>query len=146
MPDTFDEVEAARTTADRRRRYLLGAIGWDGGLPMAVALTPELFQRLRIHLDLTALVAGFGVLTVAAVIRASRAQGQIERGGHIRGIWWRQCLLDVAILVLMIFEVGLNLAILNRGMRADEVEFAVFWYVTYLVLILIALWPARMRA
>lgn len=86
-----------------RRDWLLTIIGWDGCLPLLVAIAPAFFPFVIPGRDLAELTAVIMVPIVAALVRAHFGYRQLEkyRGRATLG---RQLLFGLAIAVLLLFE------------------------------------------
>ena len=127
----------------RRRRWLLGAIGWDGGLPLAVALSPEVLRWLVENRTLAELGSVIGIPMLAGLIRAHHGNRQLEQLGHGANNWRRQLLLGVALILLMVAEAGLALLQIDggRGPGIDGWVIVGGVYLIYLTLTLMAFRP-----
>lgn len=121
---------------------LLSFIAWDGFLPVAAVLSPWVLGLL---------IGGEGaaVLSVAiappvfAFVRCSIAYRQLQTIGGGRASAWRQLVMGLALVSLMLFE-----ALFNGLQAADERPVGMMiatglFFVVYLSLVWLALWQPR---
>src|SRR4051812_28952262 len=112
MPDAMMPEKNARKQA-----WLRNALGWDGVLPLLVALSLEILPLALPGRDMPELAAVLGVPMVAALIRAHQGGRQLEAICPGEPAWGRQLLFGLAIVLLLVFEglVGLLRSVKNAG-------------------------------
>jgi len=137
----MSEQQAAPTWG----QWLWTTLGWDGCLPLAAASSRAVLPWLVGDKDLALLLAVFFVPLITALVRAHRGKRQLESFVG-RANAWRQMLLGIAILVLIVLE-GMMAMLIGDGKALAE-----FWpvaaalYLVYLLLVAVAVWPARVVA
>lgn len=120
---------------------LAAILGWDGLLPLVVVGSSSLATAVLPKGDPLIVAAIFLVPVVAIIIRGHAGHQQITRVCHGRAPLLRQLALGLAIILLLLFEIGTNiLTSIN-----DEPQSVWLWplgfFAGYLALMLIALRP-----
>lgn len=111
-------------------------VAWDGVMPLLVVTSLDVLRHALGRGDLADLLGTFIVPTFAALIRCSIGMRQFGSLGITAPSWFRQLLLAVAIIVLMLFEVITNLLRCGGGIPLKEVaSIAAALYTCYLALI-----------
>ena len=143
MSDGSDEGRSAEASPQTRsRRWLCQAIGWDGVLPLAVAVLPEVLLCLPLWKGQAELIMAATVL-VAGLGRSHIAHKQLKRMGHSSPPWWRQILLAVAICLLVVIEMTFGLVLIEGDALWPGILIVLGEYLVYLAIILVALRPSR---
>jgi hypothetical protein len=137
-PD-FAPDESSHDATPSRVVRLLQIAGWDGALPLVVALGPVLVRTICPKPPVA--VGLFLVLAppVAALIRAHIGWHQIAKrcGGHAP--WLRQVAMAAAIVLLLVFEAAVGILTFNDNVPVDAWWIPVGFYAGYLVMISFAL-------
>jgi hypothetical protein len=125
-----------------RRKWLLSIIGWDGCLPLLVAISPTILPLFIAGRDLAELTAVILVPILAALVRAHQGRRQLDRRGA-RSTLGRQCVFGSAIVVLLLFEALVG--VLSYAPDAPNSAWfaAGTLYLVYLGLIVRSLRPPR---
>ena len=90
--------------------WWLSSPGWDGLLPMAVALGPIVASRTFPRGHIAEVVAVFIVPMPAALVRTHFGWKRLTRLFTGSVPWSRQIALAFAIMLLLFFEIGISLA------------------------------------
>jgi putative solute:sodium symporter small subunit len=123
-----------------RRDWLCSVVGWDGCLPLLVAVAPTLLPVVLPNRVLAELTAFIAVPIVAALLRAHHGCRQLKERGYGTTLG-RQLLFGCAIVALLLFE-GLS-GVLNfaAGAPLSMWFMAGGSYLAYLGLVVAALRP-----
>ncbi len=123
----------------------LQIVGWDGVLPLFVALAPPVCKAIWPKPPLA--VGAVLVLAppVAALIRAHIGWHQIARrcGGHAP--WWRQVTMAIAILLLLGFEASVGILTFGKDLPGSAWWIPIGVYAGYFAVISLTLWTPRVR-
>jgi hypothetical protein len=126
-----------------RRDWLLSIIGWDGCLPVVVAIAPVILPIVIPKRDIAELTAVIMVPIIAALARAQHGYRQLEaRWGH--ATLGRQFLLGCAVGMLLLFEGFSGALLCARGVPPSAWLTAGTFYLVYLGLIVLALRPRHL--
>jgi hypothetical protein len=117
--------------------------GWDGALPLFVALGPIVVKAIWPKPPL--LIGTVLVLAppVAALIRAHIGWHQIAKRCAGRAPWLRQIAMAIAILLLLAFEGGVCIMTFSDNIPASAWWFPIGFYTGYVAMITLALRPPR---
>ena len=128
-----------------RRDWRLEALGWDGALPLVVALTPEVLL-LCLPDPLVAKFFSVGVVPLfAALFRAHQGEKQIHKICPGEMALGRQCLFALAIIVVLLFEGTLAVLQCERVPHLKPWLAVLGMYLVYLGLVAVALRPKRVK-
>lgn len=135
-------IEEDRGTRWNRRGWLLSVLGWDGCLPLIVAISPAVLLFVIPERDLGELTVVIMVPIIAALVRAHHGRRQLEK--HIgRATLGRQLFFGLAIAVLLLFEGLVGVLHCARDAPPSAWFTAGAIYLTYLCLIVPALRPRQ---
>lgn len=137
----FDRVGAASEESQRIRGWALSLLCWDGLLPLAVIAAPKVVQ-FAMPMRQGALEITFVVVPVAAfVLRFVNGHMRFQSG---QMYLWQLAVFYLAIFLLFIIDAMLTMAqMVNGPVTSETVQCLCAMYLIYLVLIAVALFPAR---
>ena len=126
----------------RMGRWLVEFITWDGLLPLAVAACPWAVKTLLPQNDIAEVFVAVFIPMAAALLRSVTGALQIRRncGGELPV--GRQLALAIAILLLLIFEMGVSLLTLAGGDPASW-AYVFCFFACYLFAAALAFIPRR---
>ena len=123
-----------------RHDWLVSVIGWDGCLPLFVALTPVMLPRIIPDRHMANITAIIFVPMIAALVRAGMGIHQFERRG-ICPTTCRQLGFGCGIIVLMVFEASLGGLVCGGNAPLEAWLIPISIYVIYLCLMIPSLRP-----
>jgi hypothetical protein len=124
-----------------KRTWFLRALGWDGGLPFLVALSPEILRLFLPGPDAATLISVIFLPMIASLIRAHRGGIQLREVCPDHPAWGRQFLFGLAIVLLLGFEALLIVLLGSRIAAWSPWLLAGAIYLSYLGLVAAALRP-----
>jgi len=122
---------------------VLQILGWDGVLPLLIALAPPVCKAIWPKLPLV--VGALLVLAppVAALIRAHIGWHQIARRCGGNAPWWRQVTMAIAIILLLIFEAAVGILTFGDRLPPAAWSIPIGVYAAYFAVISLTLWTPR---
>jgi hypothetical protein len=125
----------------RTQRWIV--VGWDGFLPLFVAMVPLVVRGLFPKGHITEVIAAAFLPSIAALVRAAAGSSQIRQACHGQLPVLRQLVLAIAIIVLIVFESCAAVMTFDEDAREDLLLVVGICYVVYLALIALALRPVQ---
>ena len=120
-------------------------VGWDGVLPLVVALGPILVKVVLPKGHIAEVVATVLIPILAALLRADLGWHQIARICNGHAPWMRQMAMAGAIVQLLLFEAAVGVLTIAGDAPAAAWLFPIAFYAFYLVMIRLALRSGRQR-
>lgn len=122
----------------------LQILGWDGVvLPLLTALGPVVIKTIWPQPPPVACIVLVFSPPIAAFVRSQIGWHQIAKRCGGQAPWLRQVWMAGAIVVLLAFEIMVSVLTFNPALPASAWGFAVGLYAGYLVMVSLALRPAR---